>query len=203
MPRRRPVRRAVLCVCCLVSLALTAAGCAKAKAASVQDGPPLAVPAAPPRVLAPVDGPVAEAPPPPEQPAPEPAGTGRQPTARPAQPARRNPPTATAPAPAPEPPPESVSQSPPVTDQPAAPRAVPTPADAAAERGVRDKLRKAASDLNGVNYQRLSTEGKAQYDQSKRFIDSAETELQKRNYSLAVTMADKAAELATQLLASR
>ena len=62
--KRAGVIRAALCALCMVHGALMASGCAKTQAASVPDGPPLAVPAAPPRVLAPpADEPLAENPP--------------------------------------------------------------------------------------------------------------------------------------------
>jgi hypothetical protein len=188
---------------CLLPFALSSAGCAKTKAASVAEGPPLAVPVAPPRVLAPVDEPLAEeAPPPPEQQPTPPATTDRQPAPRATRPPRSNT-AATTPAATPEAPAEAPAQTPPVTDQPAAPRAVPTQTDTAAEKKVRDVLGKAGKDLGGVDYKKLSAQGQVQYDLSKRLGVEAETALRERKYEYAATLADKAAELATQLLGSR
>src|SRR5438128_966819 len=77
---------------CLVQAASLAAGCAKTQAASAPNGPPLSVPAPPPRVLAPVDDQpvVAENPPTPE-PAAAPPRTATRPPAAP--PPRRQPTT--------------------------------------------------------------------------------------------------------------
>jgi outer membrane biosynthesis protein TonB len=126
-----------------------------------------------------------------------------------AQPAEPEPPPATAaaprtppkPAPAPKPQPAA-----PVAAQPA-----PAPADtrelqttaatsAATERNVRDLLARAARDLGRVNYNRLSADGRAQYDQSKRFTTQAQDALRERNFVFAATLADKAATLAAELL---
>jgi len=169
---------------------LSAGGCAKAAAASAPAGPPLQVPAPPDRVLAPVEEPAVAA----EAPAPEtppPSVAPPRPT-RPTAEARPAPapPAAAAPSPAPAPPPA------------AAPRDLqaPSPANAATERSVRDLLARAARDINQVDYSRLSTEGKSQYEQSKRFSIQAEQALRERNLIFAATLADKAATLAVELL---
>jgi len=158
-----------------------ASGCA-ARAAEAPPGPPLQVPAPPERVLAPVEeAPVAAAPVPETPPAASPARPA--PVARPA-------PAAAAPAPA-----AAVAPAP-------APRDLRTasPANTATEGSVRDLLARAARDINQVNYNRLSTEGRSQYDQSKRFSIQAEQALRERNLMFAATLADKAATLAAELL---
>jgi hypothetical protein len=53
--------------------------------------------------------------------------------------------------------------------------------------------------LSRVDYRKLTAEGRAQYDQSKRFSEQAESALRDRNLPFAATLADKAATLATQL----
>ena len=73
------------------------------------------------------------------------------------------------------------------------------PANATTERGVRDTLARATRDLNRVNYSRLSAEGRAQYEQSRRFSAQAEQALKERNLIFAATLADKAATLAAEL----
>src|SRR5688572_3039886 len=79
--------RAALLAFCILSLALMSA-CAKAGAAElVPDGPPLATPAPPPRVLTPVEE-LAEVPPP-APPAPEPVPTTPPKTAISSKPAPR------------------------------------------------------------------------------------------------------------------
>jgi len=74
------------------------------------------------------------------------------------------------------------------------------PTDAAEEKRVMDLINRAERDLNRVNYRSLSAEGKAQYDQSKRFAAQAETAVKDRNLPFAQTLADKAATLAASLL---
>ena len=141
------------------------------------------MPAPPARVLVPVEAPVPLA----AQPEPEP------------------PPTAAAPKPAPKPaapkpqpaPPVAAQAPPPTTDT----RQLQTNAasSAATERNVRDLLARAARDLGRVNYNRLSTDGRAQYDQSKRFSEQVQQALREKNFVFAETLADKAATLAAEL----
>jgi hypothetical protein len=171
------------------ALLISATGCAsKAKAATTgPDGPPLAMPAPPPRVIAPVEEVIVEAAPPVVLPEPSPAVT-RPPTAK--QPPPRTDPPAVAAQPAP-PPPAAV-------EPPREVRAVPS-ASPAEERKVRDVMARANRDLNRVDYQKLSVAGRAQYDQSKRFAGEAEQAIKERNYVYAMTLADKAATLAEEL----
>ena len=182
---------------CILHLALLAGACAKAQANAAPDGPPLAVPAPPPRVLAPVSAPLAE-----NVPEPEPETTPPRTTPRTQTPPPRRPPT-TATAPVEEPKPDTPpAQTPAVSaEPPVAPRPVPAQADAVAERRVREMMRVASADLNRVDYRRLSPDGKKQYDQSKRFNEQAEEALKDRNYPLATTVAEKAQQIATELLA--
>jgi outer membrane biosynthesis protein TonB len=189
--------RAVLFAFCILHFALLAGGCAKAQAKAAPQGPPLSVPAPPPRVLAPVEEePLAENPPTPEPVATPPRQAPKPP---PAVAPRRPATTATA---EPEPKPET-PVPPPATEPPAAaPRPNPTQADLAAAQKVRDVVKRALNDLGNVTYQKLSQDGKAQYDQSKRFTDQAEQALTDRNYAFAATLADKAATLATELLSA-
>ncbi len=143
------------------------------------------MPAPPARVLVPVDAPAPVA----AQPEPEPAS-----------------PTAAAPKPAPKPAAAKPQPAPPVAAQ-----APPAPADtrqlqtraatsAAVERNVRDLLARSARDLGRVDYARLSADGRAQYDQSKRFTEQAQQALREKNFVFAETLADKAATLAAELL---
>lgn len=169
-------------------LAGGAAGCTRALAETVPDGPPLATPAPPPRVLAPVEAVLAEAPPPPEVPVesvPEPSAETRPPTRRPAVADQKPPDPPPAPAPA-------VVADGPAVRQPAA-----NPAE---EKKILEILQRASRDLQRVNYQNLKGDGQSQYDQSKRFSELAELAIKDRNYPLALTHADKAATMAAQLL---
>jgi hypothetical protein len=172
---------------CALSAAL-AGGCAKARAETVPDGPPLATPQPPSRVFAPIEeeplvsSPVAEAPvaPPPRVP----------PTA---QPARRTPP----------PEPEKPTPAPAPAASVEAPRvlsAVSAPLDPEAEKRINELLRNAKGDLSRVDYRGLTRGGREQYDSAKGFTEEAEKALKERNFIYAQTAADKAAKLAAELL---
>jgi hypothetical protein len=169
---------------------MVAAGCAKAKAAPLPESPPLVMPAPPARVLAPIEEePIASAPAILETPATNNA---------PRTPPQRNPGRTTArtePSAPAEPAPAPVAQVAP-PEPPKELRSL----DAAAEQNVRDLLGRASRDLSRVDYQKLSMEGRAQYDQSKRFSDQADQALKERNTVFAATLADKAAVLAAELL---
>jgi hypothetical protein len=193
--------RVVPCALGLVLCALVsgvASGCAKAQAKTAPDGPPLSVPDPPARVLAPVEEAATPLPVAVETPAPQ--------LPRPAapRPPVRRPSTGNGgePEPRPEPLPPAAAQTPPVP-QPPALRAAPSAADAAAERAVRETLARATRDLGRVDYGRLSGDGRAQYEQSKRFSAQAEQALKDLNFPFAATLADKAATLAAELLGSR
>jgi hypothetical protein len=179
----------------LVPVVVLAAGCAKAQARNAPDGPPLQVPEPPPRVIEPSDAPLASAPAVPDTP----------PTAAPALPAPARPPArrATEAEPREAVPPPAVPAQPPPPDPQRALRSAPSGQDAAAERTVRDTLARAGRDLNRVDYGKLSVEGRAQYEQSKRFSQQAEQALKDRNFVFASTLADKAATLAAELLGGR
>lgn len=173
--------------------AASAAGCAKAQAKAAPAGPPLDVPAPPPRVLAPVEEPAA---PTAAAPVPETPPVAAAPRMPPRPPARR---------PDPEQRTEVPAAPAPTAGQPAPePRELrPTSpaADAAAERETRDALARAARDLSRVDYGRLNADARAQYDQSKRFMEQAQQAMRDRNFVFAVTLADKAAALAAELQA--
>jgi hypothetical protein len=172
---------------CALSAAL-ASGCAKARAETVPDGPPLATPQPPSRVFAPIEeeplvsSPVAEAP---VAPAPRvPANT---------QPARRTPP----------PEPEKPTPAPAPAASVEAPRvlsAVSAPLDPEAEKRINELLRSAKGDLSRVDYRGLTRGGREQYDSAKGFTEEAEKALKERNFIYAQTAADKAAKLAAELL---
>jgi len=168
-----------------IVLALGAGGCAKARAETVPDGPPLQMPAPPQRVLAPVEAVAVPAV------AAEPDALPEV-AAPPSEPAR--PVTETRPRPAPP----AAPPTPPATG-PRDLRAA-SPTNARTEPGVREMLASAARDIGAVNYNRLSAEGRAQYAQSVRFSAQAEQALAGRNLIFAATLAEKAATLAAELL---
>ncbi|HEX2240385.1 MAG TPA: hypothetical protein VHJ82_04515 [Actinomycetota bacterium] len=167
-------------------------GCAKAQARTSPDGPPLDMPAPPARVLTPADEPVASAPAEPVEPAPAPT-TNRRPTRRVNSEPVQKPET---PAATPEP---TAPQAAPIENRPVEPQ--PTlRAPGSAEKPIRDRLTAAQANLSRVDYAKLSTDGRSQYEQSKRFIQQAEQALKDQNFVFAQTLADKAATLAAELL---
>ena len=187
--RLRPVRgRGATAAFCILHFALLAllTGCGtKARAEVIPEGPPLAVPNAPAHQIA-VEQ-VAEAPEPEPPPAPEPAPPAPRPvvTNPPPRPRVETPPAQPAAAPQPETPTVRVAPA--------------TTTSAADERKVRELMGKASTDLARVDYKRLSSEGKAQYDQSKRYSEEAQQAIKERNFVYALTLADKAATLAAEL----
>jgi hypothetical protein len=172
-----------------------AAGCARAQAKTVPDGPPLDVPAPPARVIAPAEEPIATAPAEPLEPAPAPASTNRRPL-------RRSPSNSTEPSQKPEPAPPAETPLPQAAPPEPAVTTTPVPtlrAPGSAEKPIRDLVVRAQSDLSRVDYAKLSDAGKMQYEQSKRFAQQAEQALKEQNFVFAQTLAEKAALLAAEL----
>ncbi len=170
-------------------VASAASGCAKARAQTVPDGPPLTMPQPPSRVFAPledeplVSSPVAEAP---AASATAPR-VATPPRPRPASQPEPEKPTAPAPAPAP------------AAEVPRELRAASSPADSESARRITELLQSAARDLKGVDYGKLTRGGKEQYDQAKGFAEEADKALRERNFVYAQTTAEKAAILAQEL----
>jgi hypothetical protein len=171
-----------------------AAGCAKARAATVPDGPPLAMPLPPPRVFSPIDEKpldaspaVAEAP---ASEAPNVATPGRPDPAT----NRRSRESEKAEAP---PPPAPV----PVVEPARELRTASTPTDDEANKKIRALLNAATRDLEKIDRGRLSTEGKEQYDQARSFATQGDAALMQRNYVFAETLAVRAGRIAAELLA--
>jgi hypothetical protein len=168
--------------------------CAHASAKAIVDAPPLEMPAPPPRVIETVE----VIPPPPLVLPEEPP---RQPVRPPAPPPPR-PPAPRAEAPARQEPPPTVE--PPPIDPPRSTATLQTtPAGAEGEvvRTIRGVIGRATADLNRINPQALTKDGRTQYTTAKRFIQQAEDALTKRNLVLARSLADKALAVAVQLAA--
>jgi hypothetical protein len=169
--------------------AILAGGCARAQARVAPEMPPLEMPEAPPRVIAPIE--VAEAPQPapaePEPATPDPKTNGRQPR-----------PIATAPKPEPartEPDARAASSRPPTR--------VSTPlsaSDAEVERRIRETVARASRILDTLNYAGLSAEGKTQYDTARSFLKEATEGLEAKNFVFAGLVADKAETFASALI---
>jgi hypothetical protein len=191
--RLGPVGFRVLVAGWVLGVALSGASCAKAQARTAPDGPPLDMPAPPARVIAPVEEPIAATPAEMTEPAPAPP-TARRPVRRPANTESTQKPETPATTPV-EP---ALPQAMP-TDRPAEPP--PTlRAPGSEEKPIRERLTVAQSSLSRVDYTKLSTDGRSQYEQSKRFIQQAEQALKDQNFVFAQTLADKAATLAAELL---
>ena len=169
-------------------MAALAAGCAKARAQTVPDGPPLATPPPPSRVFAPLeDEPLVSSPVADTTPVSAPNVPVARPTPRRATPAENE---------KPEPAPPSA----PAAEAPRELRAASLPGDPESERRILGLLQSASRDLRGVDYGRLTRGGKESYDQAKGFVEEAEKALKERNFVYAQTAADKAAKLASELL---
>jgi hypothetical protein len=171
-------------------------GCIHAHAKS--ELPPLDVPEPPPRIVETSD---VEAPPPIgliQEP-----GRNLPPGAARPSPA---PPRADAPRPeAPKPEAQAPVEGPkPLEEGPKPPAAAtlqtaPAQQEAELEGKIRTQLTRAANDLSRIDYSRLNANARTQYDSAKRFISLSEDALRAKNLVYAGTLADKAAELASQL----
>lgn len=173
----------------LVLLTATLTACAaKAQVRTEAELPQLEPPPPPPRVVA-VYTPEPE--PLPITPAVEPA-TPVRPPARPARPEQK---------------PEAVTVQPEPAEAavrpPTGPSLTMTPTPGSESQtvtAIRDLLGRAARDLSRVNAASLNGDGRAQYDQARRFIQQAEDALKIRNIVFAGKLADKAATMAAVLV---
>ena len=175
----------LLCV-----IATAAPGCARARANTVPGGPPLEVPAPPPRIVVPL---AVEA----EVPEPEPTVPEElpRPPARPRAPTPADIPARPAEAP-------KVADEVPRPPSPVAPttlQTTPAAEQGEVERAIRATMARAGGDLNRIDYRALNADARTQYDTAKRFIEQAEDAIRMKNLLFAKNLADKAAVLATQL----
>lgn len=176
---------------CGLSVAVATAACAKAQAKSAPEGPPLVMPTPPPRVIVAMEE--APAPPPVVEDTPVPTAPAPRPVPPPTPPR-----TATRPEP-------KGDAAPPVAatpeTKPAESRTLRAPGETAeSERAIRERLSAASRDLARVDYAKLSSARRTQYEQSKRFVQQAEQAIKEQNLVFAATLADKAAALAAELV---
>jgi hypothetical protein len=175
-------------------LAATAAGCAKVHARTEPEMPVLTPPPPPPRIIEPYEDDVTP-PPPPERDnasldtAPEP------PPARPPAPRVDVPAKPEAPRTEPEPEPERPATSPPTLTLKPAPGT-----ESKTEGSIRALLSSASRDLSRVNYTSLNSDGRAQYDTARRFMQQAEEAMKAGNLVFAGKLADKSATMASVLV---
>lgn len=190
-----PARGAGLCLVSLLAIVATGAGCARARAASVPQGPPLSVPAPPERVLVPVEAeePRAEAPAPSAvPPAPPPARTEKPP-----QQPRNRAETETRTEPAPPAPAAPVAAA---TEKPSL-QIAPSPGESAAtEARVNTLLGRYTRAMKQVDESRLSAPQRLNVTEARRHERQARDYLMARNYQAASAAAEKAAILAESLL---
>jgi hypothetical protein len=183
----------------LFSAGLIASGCARAQARVEIPPPPLDVPAPPARVVQTTDGEV-----------PQPVGLAGDPAdgapALPATPRARQTPTTSRPD-TPRPPaadatkPDAPDAAKPSDEPRPGPtlRGAPTQQEEASMANIRARLTRASSQLQLIDYGRLSTDAKDQYDRAKSFIREADDALRARNLPFAASLTDKAVALAAQL----
>lgn len=182
----------------VVVSSVLSSGCATTKAASVVDGPPLAVPEAPQRVIVPAeDEPLASTSIGPARPLtsipqvqPSPLRQGGRATAPRADTDARSE-ASSAP----------TAATPVVTGNVEAARdSRPVAAAEMNSRGqVQTLLNKAAADLKCVDPAKLSNERRTIWNESKRHSDTAVEKMNERNYLVALAAAEKAAKFAADL----
>jgi hypothetical protein len=192
--RRHGTEQRAWCALLLCAIAAATPGCMRARAATVvPSGPPLDIPAPPPRIVLPLDLEAeAETEPPPAQPVSSPDEPRRPPAPakpRPAAPTEAPKVAEEAPRPVPAPPPPATTtlQTTPAAEQ------------GEVERAIRGSMNRATAALNKIDYRALNANARTQYDTAKRFIEQAEDAIRMKNLPFAKNLADKAAVLAAQL----
>jgi len=118
---------------------------------------------------------------------------------RPAEPATHVPPPPKPAVPAPEPEPPA-QEGRPATPPPALTLTPAPGVEAKTEASIRVLLARASSDLERVNAQALSADGRTQFEAARRFVQQAEEALKARNLVYAGKLADKAAVMAAVLV---
>jgi hypothetical protein len=193
--RSHVTRDAARALLLIVTVAVSIAGCASSRAQILEDQPTLVVPPVPPRSIEPQ--PTAELPqvetvvdfP------PAPSTTTNKPTPR----AANRPP---------EPKQEPKPEAPPDTAVPAVPNPPPvaplrtatTPSGPEAARQIRETLDRVSTTLSTrIDFQKLSDDGKANYNSAKAWIEQAAEALKKDDLSLAKNLAERAENIARQL----
>jgi outer membrane biosynthesis protein TonB len=176
----------------LVLVVAGAAACASGRAQVIEDQPTLAVPPVPARTI--------EAQPQIEPPVSEPIV---EPVPALPPPVKPRPNTRAASEPKPEPKPEvpaetansTVPNPPPV----AALRTPSTPSGPDATRQIQESLQRTESILSRVNYQRLSDDKRANYDNAKAWMEQAREAIKKDDLRQAQNFAERAENVAKQL----
>ena len=183
------MKKAILCV--WMCGALASGACVTATAKTPADRPTLEVPPPPPRVIEPT--------PPPEPSMPEPVGD--LPPANTPNPRPRPTPSREATRTEPKPETPAVETAPPVAPVAPPPQLrTPGTADGAeAARQVHDVLDRANKTLASIDYRKLNTARRGQYDTAKNLIRQSEDALKASNFDIARNLANKADQIGKEL----
>lgn len=181
----------------VIAVAGCGAGCASVQAGSPAERPNLDVPPVPPRVVEAMPVPT----PPPEPVEDLPPVTSAPPRSRPASPAPPREAVRTESRPAETPAAEAaVPAAAPAPVPPAPQLRTPATADGAeAARQVHDVIERAKRMLGSIDYRRLTSERRSQYDSARLMVTQAEDAVKASNFEFARNLAEKAERLATEL----
>jgi hypothetical protein len=178
---------------------LLLSGCTRARANVAPDQPALMMPEPPPRDVQPMDAEVPAPMPLPGEPEHQTPSRARAPQrTEPAKPEAPKPeaPKTDVPVEAPKPAEETPRPpTPPATTL----QTTPAAAEGEVERSIRATVSRALGDLSRIDYQRLNTDARNQYDTAKGWALKAQDAMRGKNLLFAKTLADKAADLAAQL----
>ena len=183
----------------LLLAATLLSGCARMRAKTAPDNPPLDMPPPPAHDVESND----------ENP-PEPVGLPSEPARTTPMPRPTQTPQTRPDAPRSEPRPEAPPPEPPkpaAAEEPVRPPATlqttPPEAEPELEKSIRGLMARAQHDLNRIDYRSLSQEARDQYEYAKSFIRQADDAIRVKNLPYAKSVADKAATLAAQLAGRR
>ncbi|HEY7502278.1 MAG TPA: hypothetical protein VH740_27405 [Vicinamibacterales bacterium] len=177
----------------LLLMAAGLAACATGGAQVIEERPTLAVPPVPPRTI--------EAQPQVEPPVAEPIVEPVAPLPPAPKPRPNRPPATSEPKPDPKPeqPVETVNATVPNPPPVAALRTPSTPSGPEATRQIKETLARAEGILSRVDYQRLSADKRANYDNAKAWMLQADEAIKKDDLRLAANLAERAENIAKLL----
>jgi hypothetical protein len=178
----------------LLMFAASAAGCASTRAQVPEQAPTLVVPPVPPRTIEPLPRPEPVVEPVPDlPPATSAPPRARPPTRDPAKNATEKPEKV-----------ETPPETPPAPTQPVPPLRTPTGVDGPeGARQVREILDKTKATLDGVDFQTLNADRKANYRAVQGWIQQADEALKNDDINFAKSLAERAQATANQLAARK
>jgi hypothetical protein len=175
----------------LILLLAPLAACASAQAKAPVESPKLDVPPPPPRLIETV---TPSEPPPPDPVADLPANPATprpRPSTPKSDPVKPEPPKT-------EPPVEQAPATPPAPTAPPLPQ-LRTPSSPDAARQVQEIIDRANGALKSIDYQALTPDRRAQYENAKLLIKQAEDAVKAANFDFAKNVAEKAERIAKEL----